>query len=108
MPPEPLVRPVQRYEQLAEACKLVELAGRVGLLEDGVANRTRQLVEDRGTGQKPRSLSRERSQHLVAEVLRHEVIVAGEAAERAAHVVLIAKRQGRQIQPRGPSFGLPR
>src|ERR1700760_721517 len=107
MPAKAIVPPIQRYEHLAGPRELSKLARRRSLLEHCVAQRARQLVDNRGTSEEPRALSRKGSEHLVAEVLGHEVIVTGEAPQAAAHVILVAKRQRGEIEPRRPSFGLP-
>jgi hypothetical protein len=73
--------------------------------EDGVAQRARQVLEHRRAPQELPLIVRQPVEQLVADVVRHQPVVAAEARDGAVHVLLAAERLRREVQAGGPPLG---
>ena len=99
IPPAPTV---QRHQEQARRLQVAKLRGRTGLVEDGVAQRSAELIEHRGASQEPLNTLRQLHQRFAVEVVGHVPIVTGDRQHVASTV--LGDQRG-QVEPDRPSFG---
>ena len=99
-----LVGAVERDEQQVRPRQRGQRGGRARSAQHGVAERARQRVEHRRSQHELELLRREAGEDLVAEVVRHQPIVAAEPVRRRRPGVLV-ERQGRERQSGRPPLG---
>ena len=98
----PLAPAIERDEEQVRGLELAKLRVRVRRLENGVAQRARELVEHRGAPQEPLGGLRELFQRHAVEVVGDVAIVAG----HRVHVrwALLRDQRG-EVEPDRPSLG---
>ena len=101
-----LVAAIERDQEQVRAGETYQDLRRTLPLEDRVAERARESIEDRGTGQEVEIRSRQAGEELVAQVIGDEAVVTVEALDRQADVVLSLERERREIDPDGPALGV--
>jgi hypothetical protein len=82
---------IQTREQDIRVGQCLKGLGRPTLVEHGVAQRSRQRAKNRGAEQKGHPIWLELRKHLVAEIFRHDPVVAGEARQSSVRVRLVAQ-----------------
>ena len=85
----------------------LEHRGRVGACKHRVAERRRQLLEDRGVQQELAASLRQRVQHALAQVRDERPIVAGELHGNRLGITLGPERDPDEVQRDRPAFGAP-
>ena len=101
---EPPVPATRLHEQEVRARDPVELSARVVRLQDGVAERPRQLAEKRGPAQKAQISRVEVRDVLGAEIVGEEAVAAAEVRRRHGRRGSVPEREGAEIQRPGPAF----
>ena len=74
----PLAMVVQRYQEQVGTLQLAQQLGRPFGLKEGVAQRARKALQDRGSQQEPPDLLRLAGQYLGAQIVGHMAVVAME------------------------------
>jgi hypothetical protein len=102
-PPAPHL--VQRVKEQVRPLGLLQQLLAVRSPRHRIAQRPRQPLQDRGLQQEGPQRLGLAVQHLLAQVVQHVAVAAGEPRHEGADVVLAPQRQGGQLQPHDPSFG---
>ena len=100
-----LIGAIERHDQQVRARELRKRLPGAGALQHGVAERPGELVEDRAAHEELSLRGGSVRQHLVAQVVGHEPVAAGEGRQRLLQVRLGAHGQRGEVQPDGPSLG---
>ena len=82
--------------------QVAKLRIRTRLVQDGVAQRSAQLVENRGAPQEPLNILRQLHQRLAVQVVGHVPIITGDRRHVASAV---PRDQRGQVKADRPSFG---
>ena len=98
------VRSVERDEHEIGSGELAQRPARARPGEHGVAQRAGEVVEHRGPRQEAQAVSRKVGEQLVAQVVRHDPVVTGEAGQRPIAIRLVLQRQRREIEAGGPAL----
>ena len=80
----PLAPPVERHQELVGGLEVPEVGLRVRSAEDGIAERTGQLVEDRGAAQELLDVLGLSGERLPVEVVGDEPVIAGDGQSRVS------------------------
>ena len=95
---------VERDEQEVGPLQLQQPRRRPGLLEQGVAELTRQPVQHRGARQERERLGGEIVEHGLLQVVGHQPVVAGERGDAGRGIAQHTEAQGGEPQPCGPAL----
>ena len=98
IPPPPTV---QRHQEQTRRLQVAQLRGRTGVVADGVAQRSAQLIEHRGAPQEPLHRLRQLHQRLAVQVVGHIPILTGDGQHLTSTVL---RDQRGQVEPDRPSF----
>ena len=101
----PAVVPVQRHQQEVRPLQRLQHPARPAGVQDGVAQRPAQAVQYRRAGEERHQLRGEPGQQLLAEVVGHEAVVAGEGEPGVGLGAARLQGQRRQVQPDRPPLG---
>ena len=101
---ELVVRPVERHERDARARELPEQRPRAGRAGQPVAGGARQPRQDGGAQQERDGGQGERGQDLVAQVVGHQPVVAGEGGDGRAAIVPAPDRERGDVERGGPAL----
>ena len=100
-----VVGAVERDEHEVRAGEVAQRRARPRTAEHGVAQRAGELREHRGAGEEAQALARQAGEELVAQVVGHEPVVAGEPGDGAVAVGLLVKRERGEVEAGGPPLG---
>ena len=101
----PLASLVERRQEQVRALQFAQQRGRPLGLEDGIAQRSGQALQDRRAQQERPDGVRLADQHLRAQVVGDMAVVAVEGGDEGARVLSAAKRKPSQVQPGRPALG---
>ena len=96
---------VEGYKEQIRAGESPEDVGRTVALQNRIAERARQTIEDRRTREELEVGVGQPSEKLVTEVVGYEAVVPEEALHSMIQVMLRRERQGREVQPSRPTLG---
>ncbi len=96
---------IERHEREVGAQQVREHVRAAGSLQQRVAQRRGQHVEDRRPPDEQPLVRGEAREHLVAQVLGDEPVAAPEARERRPRHGLVAEREGGEREPGRPALG---
>ena len=102
--PVPAAAVVERDDEQVRVLELCQRLGRVGAVEDRIAQRRGHPVEHRGPREELDVFRPQLGEVLRAQVVRHEPVVAAEA-RNCLQVGRRLERERGEVEPRGPAFG---
>ena len=103
----PLAAVVERHEEQVGPVERFERGLASVLLGDGIAQRTRQTVQNRGVQQEFAHVVRLPLEHLLDQVVHDVAVVTCESFDEVRDVVATLHRERRQLECRDPAFGPP-
>ena len=102
---ELLLGAVQRRERQARPRQAAQRSPGPATVEDGVAEAAGEPVQRCGALEQREVVGRQPAEDGVLDVVGDDPVVAGEAGHGGAEVALLAQRQAREVQRRGPALG---
>ena len=103
--PVPLVSIVERDEQQVRVFERLQHLGRSRRVEQGIAQRPAQAVDDRRARQELHLVRREAREHFGTQIVRHQAIVTRERETRGRFDAARVQRERAEVQPDRPALG---
>jgi hypothetical protein len=104
----PATHLIQRDQEQARPLQPFQHRLAAGPAGDGVAQRSRQPLQDRRLQQKAADLIRLALQHFLGQIVKDVAVAAREGRHEPGHIGVLPKRQAGQLQPGHPPLGAGR